>query len=60
MRNLLYRLTDTPVLHTSLDHRNRKQKSHEFRERETEELLCVCVSVFKEKHGRSQNFSGSE
>ncbi len=51
MRNLLYSLTDMPVLHTSLKHRSRKQETCDFREIETwsvVELLCVCVSVFKQ------------
>ncbi|KAL0199628.1 hypothetical protein M9458_002816, partial [Cirrhinus mrigala] len=45
MRNRIYRLTDKPVLHTSLKHRTRKQESHEFKERETEVCLSCCVFV---------------
>ncbi|XP_026097403.1 E3 ubiquitin/ISG15 ligase TRIM25-like, partial [Carassius auratus] len=45
MRFLLYRLTDKPVLYTSLKHRTRKQESPEFREREIEVLLSCCEFV---------------
>uniref|UniRef100_A0A673GAQ3 SPRY-associated domain-containing protein n=1 Tax=Sinocyclocheilus rhinocerous TaxID=307959 RepID=A0A673GAQ3_9TELE len=52
---MLYRLTETPLLHTSLKHRTRKQESHEFRERETEsaaELLCRSAQTAVEDSER--------
>ncbi len=49
MRNLLYRLTDTPVLHTSLEHRTRN-RSHMSSGKEKLKSCCVFVSLYSRRN----------
>ncbi|XP_050978881.1 tripartite motif-containing protein 16 isoform X1 [Labeo rohita] len=63
MRNLLYRLTDKPVLHTSLKHRTRKQESHVSSGKEKLKVClscCVFVSLYSCSKMAEARFSQDE